>query len=452
MSGRGSATTVRHSTVETELRTRHRSGNVRGDRARQRLAQDAQAPTCRCGRSVPAVDGGNRGEARLPAGDAARRAVGAGRAAAVAHDRGARQTRRAARSARPRPRLQRGCRHDLRRSHRHRRSGPGGVGAVRRPRRLLDERSPGARRTHPARARVRLRAPAGVAGTGAPRGGARSRRRRVHEGEPPVLPEQGTGGARPRLRRDRQRRSPWHRGGVRHAHQGASRHGADPDRRAAARLQPHRTAAHDRRDARTDDRPVRAACRGAGARGGRARERRGRRLGGRHGSAERRDPGDSPTTPRSTRTPTASSHADDAAQPRHPGSVRAGLDVQDRDGQRRNRGEGRQAAGPDRRECRTDPLRVARHQRRPSLRRADLRRRHRQFEQRRGDQGRTPPRAGAAGRVREPLRFWPSLLTRFPGREPGNRVESRRGSPTARSRRSRWDTRSASRRCRWPPR
>ena len=90
-----------------------------------------------------------------------------------------------------------------------------------------------------------------------------------------------------------------------------------------------------------------------------------------------------------------------AAQPRHPGPLRARIDVQDR---HRIRGA-RRARDPARRLGR---LRPGLHQdwqpqadpRRPSLRHALVHRRHRQVQQRRRDQGRAAARARAARALR----------------------------------------------------
>ena len=121
---------------------------------------------------------------------------------------------------------------------------------------------------------------------------------RLHQGEPPLLPEAGAGGARARLRRARQHRAGRPRVDLRRADPRPRRQGAGPDRREAARArQPRRAPAHGRRVARADHRPVPAAHRRARAARRRRGEPRRRRHGDHHGSARRARSSRWPTAP-----------------------------------------------------------------------------------------------------------------------------------------------------------
>ena len=127
------------------------------------------------------------------------------------------------------------------------------------------------------RSALRLRAAAGVARAGAARRGAEPRRHRLHQGEPPLLSEQGAGGAPARLRRPRQQRA---RAGsspptTRRSRQGRARCSCRPTRGAT----PSAASSGRRRrlDHRADHRRVPAARRRARAARRRRREpRRGR--------------------------------------------------------------------------------------------------------------------------------------------------------------------------------
>ena len=116
-----------------------------------------------------------------------------------------------------------------------------------------------------------------------------------------------------------------------------------------------------------------------------------------------------------------------AAEPRRAGSVRAGLDVQDRHrvgGDRREGHVGRRAhrhgprRHPDRRRARSTSSRGTR------LRRAVVHRRHRQIEQRRRHQDRFQGRHRASEPVRRAVRLRPADLARLSRREPRHRLES----------------------------
>ena len=96
----------------------------------------------------------------------------------------------------------------------------------------------------------------------------------------------------------------------------------------------------------------------------------------------------------------------DAAQPRRPGSLRAGIDVQAGD-RLRGAGGGRRCASQDPIDCAPGYIKFEGRPadpRRAHLRRAAVHRRHRQVEQRRRDQGRTAARAGAPRPLCQPLR------------------------------------------------
>ena len=147
-------------------------------------------------------------------------------------------------------------------------------------------------------------------------------------------PNKSAGRARARARGHRQRRAGRHRGRLRLDHQGPARHRPHPRGRQAARLQPHRAEAHDRRHARADDRRAGAAHRRARAAGGRGVEWRGRCIRRGDGSVHGRAAGDGQLPDvQPERLPPV--HRSRTPQPRHPGPVRAGLHLQDHHGQRR---------------------------------------------------------------------------------------------------------------------
>ena len=118
--------------------------------------------------------------------------------------------------------------------------------------------------------------------------GAGAEGRRLHQGEPALLSEEGAGGARARLRRARQHRPRRPRVDLRHAGARPRRQDPGSDRRAAPRAQqPRRSAGHRRRGARADHRsvpPAHRRARAARRRRGEPRRRRQRRD---HGSATR---------------------------------------------------------------------------------------------------------------------------------------------------------------------
>ena len=129
----------------------------------------------------------------------------------------------------------------------------------------------------------------------------------------------------------------------------------------------------------------------AGVRGG-ARRRRHRRD---HGSAHRRDPRDGELADvQSERLQRRAGNG--AAQSRRAGPLRARIDVQARHRIGGDRREGDQAGRHHRRQRRHDPLRQPRDRRHAPLRSAVVRRRDRQVEQRRRDQGRTRGSAPSA--------------------------------------------------------
>ena len=144
-----------------------------------------------------------------------------------------------------------------------------------------------------------------------------------------------------------------------------------------------------------------------------ARRRRHRRH---HGSAHRRDPRDGELADvQPERLQRVAGIR--AAQPRRPGPLRAGLDLQDRHRVGGDRGRRDHAARRDRRQRRDDPLRQPRHRRHAPQRSAVVRRRDRQVEQRRRDQGRPQARRRADGPLHQPLRLRPARRRRtFPAR------------------------------------
>src|SRR6185503_12926876 len=102
------------------------------------------------------------------------------------------------------------------------------------------------------------------------------------------------------------------------------------------------------------------------------------------------------------------------------------LDVQDRHRVRRARAEAPETHRRRRHQSRHDPLRLARRGRgqAPQLRRAVVHGRHRQVEQRRRDQDRSPRGRATHGAVRPPLRVRPPDVPRLSVGEPGHPVGS----------------------------
>ena len=254
---------------------------------------------------------------------------------------GAGQARRHPRSARPRAGLQRRRRLDLRRAvgDRGRRRGA--------PPRC-------AARSATARPRSARRWPSGSAASARSRtSGGRSRpsrarrvaaleprRRRLHQGEPPLLSEQGARGAPARLRRARQRRPGRPRVGLRPAdpRQGRARSSSRPTRgatRSAALERPPTAGATveltiDEYLQHIAERELHAGVVENRAAGG-TRDH--------HGPAHRRDPRDGERADvQPERVPRV--RRGRAAQPRRAGPLRAGLDLQDRDGVGGDRREG----------------------------------------------------------------------------------------------------------------
>ena len=135
-----------------------------------------------------------------------------------------------------------------------------------------------------------------------------------------------------------------------------------------------------------------------------------------------------------------------APQPRGPGPLRAGLDVQDRHGVggARREGDGRRRVDRHQPGAAGDRGSLARHhrRRRPQQRRAVVHESDRQVEQHRRGEDRLQGRH----RTTEPLRR--TLRIRPPGRRPISRPRTpassgaRRSGPRARSRRCRWAIRS----------
>ena len=145
-------------------------------------------------------------------------------------------------------------------------------------------------------------------------------------------------------------------------------------------------------------------------------EWRGRCIGRGDGSVHRRAAGDGqlPDVQPQRLSPVDRSRP---AQPRHPGSVRAGLDLQDH---HRQRGAGRarrEAARPDRRQPRLHQVRQPRHPRRPPLQHAELRGRGGVLEQCRRDQGRAAARPRPVHPLRARLRLRRPAVARLPRRE-----------------------------------
>ena len=134
-----------------------------------------------------------------------------------------------------------------------------------------------------------------------------------------------------------------------------------------------------------------------------------------------------------------------AAQPGGAGSLRAGLDLQDRHGVGGDRREGHAGRHADRHQSRRHPDRHPRRRRisGTQLRRAVVHRRDRQVEQRRRDQDRLQGRHRAAEPLRAALRIRPARLARLSRREPRHRLEPGASGPRARWRRCRWAIRSA---------
>ena len=186
------------------------------------------------------------------------------------------QARRDRRSCRARPGLQRRRRHHRGRSLRHRQPRRGGsrvcaaldhCGAQQRQ--LMAERLRG-------KGAVRLPGAPGVAGRGAARQGARRAGPPLLQGKPALLSEEGSGGARARLCRPRQRRACRARIDLRCAHPRTRRQDAPADRRPPARdVEPRGASADGGRRSRADDRRVPAVHRRS-----RAADRRGRERGG----------------------------------------------------------------------------------------------------------------------------------------------------------------------------
>ena len=193
-------------------------------------------------------------------------------------------------------------------------------------------------------------------------------------------------------------------GDLRHAHPRQAGHGPRPDRRAPARVQPDRAAADDRRVARADDRSVPPAHRRARAAAG------VESSGASAGSAVIMDPytgeilalANYPTfNPNVYRD----ARAETTTQPRDPGLYEPGSTFKIVTA---SAALEEQAVSPDddhRRQRRQHPVRLARHPRRPQLRRAVVRRRHREVEQRRRDQGRAEARPQNARRLRQAVRL-----------------------------------------------
>ena len=245
------------------------------------------------------------------------------------------QARRDPRSQRPRARVQRRRRHDRRRSRRRSTIPTTSRAQVCARARRLHGRASAQAMAEAARAAA-SRSPTSRRQVVAGRGAAASRAlklagHRLHQGEPPLLPEQAS----------------WRRTCS------ATSASTTTGWAASSRPTTRRSAA---RTARSSSRPTRGATRfsrverpptaGAGVeltidqylqhiaeRELRAGVEENHAAGGtrdHHESADRRDPRAGELSRRSTRTRYRESDDDDAAQPRDPGPLRAGLDVQGR--------------------------------------------------------------------------------------------------------------------------
>ncbi len=203
---------------------------------------------------------------------------------------------------------------------------------------------------------------------------------------------------------------------------------AGPDRRAPAAMSTARSSGRPTAGATLEltidqylqyvaERELRARRRGE------PRRRRHRRH---HGSAAPARSWRWRTSRPSTPTTSAASDDDGAPQPRGPGhSTSPARPSRWSPPRRRSRKGVIKPDRPDRLQPRLDHVRQRgsirdTHPLRPAV----VHRRHRQVEQRRRDQGRHAPRAGAARPLRQPVRLRPGAGARLPRREPRHRLES----------------------------
>ena len=196
--------------------------------------------------------------------------------------------------------------------------------------------------------------------------------------------------------------------------------------------------------ARADHRSVPPAHRRARAARRRRREPRGRRQRRDHGSEHRRDPRArqlADLQPEHVRPRRRSR----AAQPRDPGSLRAGLDVQDRDRVGGARGRGHRARRSGRLRARATSRLAAASRSTTSIATACCSFTDVIVKSSNVGAIKVGLRLGPErlGRYVTPLRVRPDAEPGLPRREPGHRLESGAGSTTARWRRCRWATRSA---------
>ena len=393
---------------------------------------------------------GDRRPPVLPAGDQPRRAGRARRAPADRTIEVAGQARRDLRSQRPPAGLQRGCRHHLRRpdrADRSRRPSPRrcaapSTTAIARSRPRWSSGSP-----HGPRAFVYVKRRVTPAEAQA-RGHARARRASASSKESKrFYPNRELAVARARLRRHRQRRPGRPRSDLRQGGPRARGQDAGADRRARQGVQPPRAPAHRRRLARAHHR--RSSCSSS--------------------SSASCGPACSSTAPtRGTAVVMDPNTGEILAMANYP-TFNPNVYAEAPENARRNRAiqdlyePGStfklvtasaaleavpvQAERDHRRQRRPDPLQGPRHQRHAPLRPAVVHRRAREVEQRRRHQDRLARRRRADGAVRPALRLRPPDLARTsPARA---RASCGRSSTTARWRRCRWATRSASRRSRW---